>query len=80
MLLSRLRYLKVGLVVILAMIGVKLILEAMVATHVDHLGGWHVHEISTPVSLVAIVVVLAVVTVASLRVTAEPVRVEQSEG
>jgi tellurite resistance protein TerC len=76
MLLSRLRYLKIGLVVILALIGVKLILEAMVATHVDHLGGWHVHEISTPASLVAIVVVLSVVTVASLRVRVEPVAVE----
>ena len=79
MLLSRLRYLKVGLVVILAMIGLKLILEAMVATHVDHLAGWQVREISTPASLVAIVVVLAVVTVASLRVSVEPVPVEQSD-
>jgi tellurite resistance protein TerC len=67
MLLSRLRYLKHGLVVILGMIGVKLILEAMVATHVEHVGGWRVHEISTPASLVTIVVVLAVVTVASTR-------------
>ena len=65
-LLSRLRYLKDGLVVILGMIGVKLVLEAMVATDVDHLGGWRVHEISTPVSLSLIVLVLAVVTVASV--------------
>jgi TerC family integral membrane protein len=80
MLLSRLRYLKVGLVVILAMIGVKLILEEMVATHVDHLGAWHVHEISTPASLVAIVLVLATVTAASIRAgEREPVLVEPSE-
>jgi tellurite resistance protein TerC len=80
MLLSRLRYLKVGLVAILAMIGVKLILEAMVATHVDHLGAWHVHEISTPASLVAIVLVLATVTAASIRAgEREPVLVEPSE-
>lgn len=72
MLLSRLRFLKLGLVVILALIGVKLILEAMVATHVDHLGGWHVHEISTSVSLAAIVVILLTVTVASLRTAGEP--------
>lgn len=74
MLLSKLRYLKAGLVVILGMIGVKLILEAMVATHVEHVGGWRVHEISTPVSLVTIVLVLATVTVASLRTSREPER------
>jgi tellurite resistance protein TerC len=72
MLLSRLRFLKIGLVVILAMIGVKLILEAMVATHVEHVGGWRVHEISTPTSLMAIVLILVVVTVASLRWSAAP--------
>lgn len=76
MLLSRLRYLKVGLVVILGMIGVKLILEAMVSTHVEHVGGWRVHEISTPASLATIVVVLTAVTVASLR---SPVPVTTSD-
>jgi predicted tellurium resistance membrane protein TerC len=73
MLLSRLRYLKAGLVVILGLIGVKLILEAMVATHVEYLGGWRVHEIPTPASLVTIVVVLAAVTAASLHAAQEPV-------
>jgi TerC family integral membrane protein len=80
MLLSRLRYLKIGLVVILATIGVKLILEAMVATHVDHIGPWHVHEISTSTSLVAIVIVLATVTVTSIRAAEpEPVPVDRPE-
>jgi tellurite resistance protein TerC len=71
MLLSRLRYLKAGLVIILGMIGVKLILEAMVSTHVEHVGGWRVHEIPTPASLVTIIVVLATVTAASLRASPE---------
>lgn len=71
-LLSRLRFLRYGLVVILALIGVKLILEAMVTTHVDHVGGWRVHEISTSASLGAIVVILLAVTVASLRSGAVP--------
>jgi tellurite resistance protein TerC len=67
MLLGKLRRLKAGLVVILGLIGVKLILEAMVATHVEHVAGWRVREISTPASLAMIVVVLATVTALSLR-------------
>jgi tellurite resistance protein TerC len=69
MLLSRLCYLKIGLVVILGFIGVKLVFEAMVATHVRHLGAVEVPEISTSASLMTIVVVLAAVTVASLLAT-----------
>jgi len=60
-LLDRLVYLSTGLAVILAFIGVKLILHWL---HVDISGS--IPEISTPVSLGVIVVVLAVVTVASL--------------
>jgi tellurite resistance protein TerC len=60
-LLDRLVYLSVGLSLILAFIGVKLILHWL---HVDISNS--VPEISTPVSLGVIVVVLAVVTVASL--------------
>src|SRR3954470_10155032 len=60
-LLDRLVYLSTGLAVILAFIGVKLILHWL---HVDISAS--IPEISTPVSLGVIVVVLAVVTVASL--------------
>jgi tellurite resistance protein TerC len=60
-LLDRLVYLSMGLSIILAFIGAKLILHW---AHVDLNPA--IPEISTPVSLVVIVVVLAVVTVASL--------------
>ncbi len=60
-LLDRLVYLSVGLAIILGFIGVKLVL------HWLHEDIWHdAPEISTPVSLVVIVVVLTIVTVASL--------------
>ena len=63
-LLDRLVYLSTGLALILAFIGVKLILHWL---HVDISPA--VPEIPTPVSLGVIVVVLTVVTVASLRKT-----------
>jgi tellurite resistance protein TerC len=63
-LLDRLVYLSAGLSVILALIGVKLVLHW---AHSDLSSA--VPEISTPVSLAAIVVVLAVTTVASLLKT-----------
>jgi tellurite resistance protein TerC len=69
MLLSRLCYLKIGLVVILGFIGVKLVFEAMVATHVGRMGRVEVPEISTTASLMTIVAVLVAVTVASLLAT-----------
>jgi len=65
-LLARLRFLRVGLVVILGFIGVKLILEAMWETHVRHLASWEVPQVSTTLSLAVIVGVLAIVTVVSL--------------
>jgi tellurite resistance protein TerC len=63
-LLDRLVYLAPGLSLILAFIGVKLILHW---AHEDISAG--VPQISTPVSLGVIVVVLAIVTVASLLKT-----------
>jgi tellurite resistance protein TerC len=60
-LLDRLVYLSVGLSLILAFIGVKLILHW---AHVDI--DESIPEIPTPVSLIVIITVLAVVTVASL--------------
>jgi tellurite resistance protein TerC len=61
-LIEKLIYLSVGLAVILGFIGVKLIMEAL------HLNGFEsVPELSIPVSLGFIVVVLMITTVASLR-------------
>jgi tellurite resistance protein TerC len=69
-LLDRLVYLSTGLAVILAFIGVKLVL------HWGHTVDDSVPEISTNVSLVVIVVVLAVTTVASLlKVRRDPTAV-----
>ncbi|MEV7782008.1 TerC family protein [Kitasatospora sp. NPDC088351] len=59
-LLKKLVHLSYGLSVILGFIGVKLVLHAL------HESGVHVPEISIPVSLGVIVVVLAVTTVTSL--------------
>lgn len=64
-LLARLRYLKQGLVAILAFIGVKLLTEAMWSTHLRHLGSWQIPQISTQVSLLVIIGVLIAVTIAS---------------
>ena len=65
-LLTRLRYLKAGLVVILGFIGAKLVLEAMWSTHVRHLGTWELPQVSTLASLLTIAVVLGAVVAASL--------------
>jgi tellurite resistance protein TerC len=79
-LLTRLRFLKAGLVVILGFIGVKLVLEAMWETHVRHLASMDVPQVSTSFSLAVIVGVLALVTVASLaadRISGEGLAAEQ---
>ncbi|WP_443209556.1 TerC family protein, partial [Rhodococcus rhodochrous] len=71
-LLERLVYLSYGLSIILAFIGVKLVLHALHENTLGWInGGEHVAvpEISTGVSLVVIVGVLAVTTVASLLKT-----------
>jgi tellurite resistance protein TerC len=65
-LLDRLVYLSIGLSVILGFIGIKLILEAAHETISEDFP-----EVSIPVSLGVIVLVLAVTTVASLRKTAK---------
>jgi tellurite resistance protein TerC len=67
-LIEKLVYLSIGLAVILGFIGVKLVLEAL------HLNGVHAApEVSIPVSLGFIVVVLVVTTTASLhKVKQEP--------
>jgi TerC family integral membrane protein len=65
-LLERIVYLNVGLSVILAFIGVKLIIEALHGSHIDSIGPVPLPEIGTLTSLGFIVATLAVTTVVSL--------------
>lgn len=57
-LLQRLVYLGIGLAVILSFIGVKLVLEALHGSHVDHLGSMRVPTLGTGLSLAVIIAVL----------------------
>jgi tellurite resistance protein TerC len=68
-LLERLIYLNIGLSAILAFIGVKLIIEALHGSHIDHLGSVPLPEIGILTSLGFIVAVLAAASVASLAKT-----------
>ncbi|NUR07740.1 MAG: TerC/Alx family metal homeostasis membrane protein [Nocardioidaceae bacterium] len=68
-LLDRLIYLNVGLSVILAFIGVKLIVEALHGSHIDHVGSIPLPEIGIITSLAFIVCVLLAAAVASLAKT-----------
>ena len=65
-LMSRLIYLTEGLSIILAFIGVKLILEAAIATHHELIYGVRVPEISLGVSLGFIIGTLGITTIVSL--------------
>jgi TerC family integral membrane protein len=64
-LLERIVYLNTGLAVILAFIGIKLLLEALHAVHVEHLGALDVPRVTTTESLVVIAATLAVTFLAS---------------
>ena len=69
-LLERLVYLSIGLSVVLAFIGVKLVLEAMHTNSLPFINGGEPLAVPVPstfLSLAVIVVVLAVTAVASLR-------------
>jgi tellurite resistance protein TerC len=68
-LLSRLVFLPVGLAVVLAFIGLKLVAEALRADGVTHLGPVPVPGITAWLSLVIIIAVLAVTAVASVTAT-----------
>jgi tellurite resistance protein TerC len=72
-LLKRLVYLGIGLAVLLAFIGIKLILHAAYVNELGFINGGHrvsgVPDISTGQSLMVIVAVLAVTTIASLLKT-----------
>ncbi|MBB6568006.1 TerC/Alx family metal homeostasis membrane protein [Kribbella sandramycini] len=65
-LLERIVYLNVGLSVILAFIGVKLIVEALHGSHIDDIGAIHLPHIGIITSLSFIAGTLFVTTVASL--------------
>jgi TerC family integral membrane protein len=65
-LLERIIYLNVGLAVILAFIGFKLLIEALHGSHVDALGPVHLPEIGIAASLAFILITLVVTTAASL--------------
>jgi tellurite resistance protein TerC len=82
-LLKRLVYLSLGLAVLLAFIGVKLLLHALHENELPFInGGQHVPvpEVPISVSLGAIVVILGVTTVASLLKTRRDNRLESSAG
>jgi len=68
-LLEKLVYLNIGLSVILAFIGLKLVFEALHGSHVDHVGWLPVPEVSIAVSLAFIVITLFVTAGASLGKT-----------
>jgi TerC family integral membrane protein len=68
-LLERIIYLNVGLSVILAFIGVKLLIEALHGSHIDTLGTVHLPQIGIVTSLAFILGTLGLTTVASLGKT-----------
>ena len=67
-LLDRLVYLSTGLSIVLGFIGLKMIVEALHASGVDHLGPIALPTISIPVSLGVIILTLLATTVLSLTV------------
>jgi tellurite resistance protein TerC len=73
-LLERLVYLNIGLSVILAFIGIKLLIEALHGSHVDDLGPLHLPEIGIAASLAFILVTLLVTVAASLAKTRRDLR------
>jgi tellurite resistance protein TerC len=82
-LLERLIYLSIGLAVLLAFIGVKLILHALHENNLPFINGGEpvpVPEIPISVSLGAIVVILGVTTVASLVKSARDRSREEATG
>jgi TerC family integral membrane protein len=68
-LLERIIYLNVGLSVILGFIGVKLVIEALHGSHIDHLGAVPLPEIGFATSLLFILATLTVTVGASLAKT-----------
>ena len=71
MMLARLAYLSKGLSVILAYIGIKLIIEALIGVGITDIGGWKIPEPSLIFSMGVIFSALAVTAVISLRKSPE---------
>jgi len=71
MMLARLAYLSKGLSVILAYIGFKLIIEALIGVGITDIGGWKIPEPSLIFSMGVIFSALAVTAVISLRKSPE---------
>jgi tellurite resistance protein TerC len=78
-LLGRLTYLNAGLAAILAFVGIKLFLEALHGSHVDHVVGHSLPQLGTSESLAVVLVVLLVTTAASLLRTRAVVRTEHTD-
>jgi len=68
-LLERIIYLNVGLSVILGFIGIKLVIEALHGSHIDHLGAIPLPEIGIATSLLFILATLTITVGASLAKT-----------
>jgi TerC family integral membrane protein len=68
-LLERIIYLNVGLSVILGFIGIKLVIEALHGSHINHLGAIPLPEIGIATSLLFILVTLTITVGASLAKT-----------
>jgi tellurite resistance protein TerC len=73
-LLERIVFLNIGLSVILAFIGIKLLIEALHGSHIDAIGPWHLPKIGVAASLAFILVTLLVTVVASLAKTRRDLR------
>jgi len=79
-LLDRLVYLSIGLAVILGFIGVKLIIEALHGSGVEHLGPVPLPHVSIAFSLGFIVVTLVITTILSLAKSRRDARAEGEQG
>jgi TerC family integral membrane protein len=78
-LLDRIVYLNVGLSVILGFIGVKLVIEALHGSQIDHVGAIHIPEIGILTSLGFIVATLLVTLAVSLRAASREQRIDADE-
>jgi len=79
-LLEKVIYLNKGLAIILGFIGVKLLIEALHGSHLDHVGRFEIPNIGTFSSLLFIVFTLAVTTVISLLKASRDARRQDETG
>ncbi|MDT5103115.1 MAG: tellurite resistance protein TerC [Mycobacterium sp.] len=79
-LLEKVIYLSKGLAIILGFIGVKLLIEALHGSRLDHVGDFHIPEIGTFTSLLFIIATLAATTAISLVKTYRDTRPQNETG